>query len=154
MKGETAIRCMRQKYKDQWVTANTVRNSCDRGGGYTRGVLERAAELGVIEKKTELRPFSWYRIDPTEGRIACPIEPEKPYEETICSQLEGILENCSLQNDRECKKEIMSVINQSLEKALKAEDYGRVRKLADLAEATSKLSEGDKASDKRPRQRA
>jgi hypothetical protein len=94
-----------------------------------------------------------YRIDPTEGRIACPIEPEKPYEETICSQLEETLDNCSLQDDRECKEAVLSVINQGLAEALEVKDYRRVRKLADFAEAASKLPEGDKASDMPPGQR-
>ncbi len=143
MIGETTLDCMRQKHKNQWVIADAVRNDCDRGGGYTRRVLETAAELGTIDKKTELRPVSLYRIDPKEGEIACPIEPEKPYEETICSQLEKTIDNCALQNDEECKVSVLKVIDQSVEESLKTKDYKRARRLIDFAETVLRIPEGD-----------
>jgi len=142
MIGETTLDCMRQNHKDRWVTADAVRNDCDRGGGYTRKVLEAAVELGIIDKKTEFRPVSLYRIDPKEGEIACPIEPEKPYEETICSQLEKTLDNCVLQNDEECKVSVLKVIDQSVEESLKTKDYKRARRLIDFAETVLRTPKG------------
>lgn len=142
MKGDTTLECMRQKHKDQWVTADAVRNNCDRGGGYTRSVLEIAAKLGVIDKKTEFRPVTLYRIDPKEGEIACPIEPEKSYEKTICSKLEKTIDNCALQNDEECKVSILKVIEQSVEESLKTKDYKRVRRLIDFTETLLRIPKG------------
>jgi hypothetical protein len=96
LKGTTLLDCMRQNLKDQWVTANKVRTYCARAGGYTREVLDEAAKMGLIERKEEVKPKIYYKIDPPLGHSnpICPFEPYVTYDESVCVSLEKIIEDC------------------------------------------------------------
>ena len=127
MKGETVIECMRKNLKDRWVTATTVANNCDRGGGYTRDVLDTASRLQIIETRTELRRLRLYRVDPQNEQVVCPIEPERRYEESVCRSLEEVAETCASKPGpcREAQRVVFNTIMDSL----RNKDSARARKL-------------------------
>jgi hypothetical protein len=87
---------MRQHLKDQWVTASEVRTYCSRAGGYAREVLQEAAKNGLVERKEEVNPQVYYKIDPPLGHSnpICLFEPHVPYEESVCVFLEKKIEDC------------------------------------------------------------
>jgi len=89
------LACMAEKLKDEWVTAYRVRSKCDRGGLYTREVLEQSARIGLIEKRKVIMRKTLYRIDPIDGEPVCPLEPNIPYEESVCQIVDEIVENCA-----------------------------------------------------------
>jgi len=91
-KGGTVIACMRRKLKDRWSTAYNIRNRCDRGGSYTREILETHSELNIIEKREVPTTRIEYRVDPEGETIICPIQPDVPYDESICRKLEPFVE--------------------------------------------------------------
>lgn len=85
-KGDTLIKFLKREYKDRWVTLSQVRGRIPRGGSYAREVFERAARVGLIERKVERVPITYYRIDP-------PPEPEKFIKEVCRSFLENFVED-------------------------------------------------------------
>lgn len=91
-KGESLIACMRENFKNEFVTATQIRGTCPRGGDYTREVLNEAAKYGIIERKVEMHPVTKYYIDPVDDIVICPYEPGKPYEQSICYKIEKIIE--------------------------------------------------------------
>jgi len=75
--------------KDEWVTANQVRETCGQtSGSYTRKVLEVYSASGIIERRPDPHPHPEYRADPVDGKVKCPVEPEKTDGESVCARVE------------------------------------------------------------------
>ena len=104
-KGESVLAEMRKYFKNKCVTASEIRELVTRSGSYLRDVLERSAAAGIIEKgKKCVQEATCYEIDPKDDRPICPLEPEKPYEESVCFTLEKSIEDSVLAQERDLNK--------------------------------------------------
>ena len=128
MKGDAILDCMIEKHKDKWVSATRVSNDCTRGVGYTRDYLERASNLRILETKTASVPLRLYKVDPKGNRVVCPIEPERPYEQSICKELASTIENC-MSGSSLCK-EPRAIVHTALQEAQRQGDHLRVKRLS------------------------
>ena len=109
MKGETLIKRLRGRYGPGPVTIYDAKSVYDASSQYIKEVFKEAEEVGIFKRTQKCRTA--YVIDPdSTGSLVCSLDPQKPYEKSICPIVEEIIE-CAAKGNESCSR-ILSTIKE------------------------------------------
>jgi hypothetical protein len=96
MKGETLIKRLREEYGVGPVTKYNAKSIYPANSKYIDAVFKKATEVGILKPTKKCRTAYVIDPDPT-GKLVCSLQPNKPYEESICPIVEELIE-CAVKN--------------------------------------------------------